>query len=109
MKHMKRIEEEVEDIWVHVEKIEPGRNNLVRITLKSVYGEQAIELEESIARKLWPGDMLVAHYTHHYSPFIILSNQDSSEDDIYTIRSVLESLRIPSGEYIYHKSRPKNP
>ena len=106
---MKRIEDEIDNIWVHVEKIDVGKNSRAKITLNSIYGEQAVEIEDNLARKLWLGDMLIARFTKHYSPFIILSDQNPPSDDIYTISSVLESLRIPDSNYIYNRPKHKNP
>jgi hypothetical protein len=103
MNHFRGLDKAVQLAWVEVKKIERSNDNKRKVTISTPYDQHTIELEDAVARKLWIGDCLIAGFRKYYSPFIIFSDHGSDEGDIYTISEVLDSLRIPEGNYIYQR------
>jgi hypothetical protein len=102
------LDNNVEKIWVSVKRIEKGNKQKTNIVLSCKYGEYPIELKDSVARKLWVGDMLEAGFRVSPSSLTDFITQKPKPSDYVTSSFELEYLRHPELEYIYQNKKKRD-
>ncbi len=95
------LENKTQTLWASVERIEKGDGKKRKIVLSCVYGEYSVELKDSVARKLWVGDLLEAGLKMVPSSLTDFIGQKPEPYDVVTASLDLIYLRISEGEYIY--------
>jgi len=102
------LENKTEKLWASVERIEKGTGLKKRIVLSCIYGEYSVELRDSVARKLWVGDMLEAGFQIVPSSLTDFIGQKPGPGDVFTASFELEYLRVPESNYIYHRKKKRD-
>ena len=102
------LDNNVKEIWASVKRIEEGKKQKTNIVLSCIYGEYPIELKDSVARKLWVGDMLKAGFRTTPSNLTDFITRKPKPSDYVTSSFELEYLRKPDGEDIYQNKKKRN-
>jgi len=95
------IDDKVTKMWVSVDRIEKGDGKKRKIVLSCAYGEYDVELKDSVARKLWVGDMLEAGFKMAPSRLTDFIGQKPEPGDVFTASLELKYLRVPGEDYVY--------
>jgi hypothetical protein len=95
------LENKTENLWASVERIEKASGAKRRIVLSCTYGEYSVELKDSVAKKLWVGDMLEAGFKAVPSSLTDFIGQKPGPGDVVTASLDLLYLKIPDGDYVY--------
>jgi hypothetical protein len=95
------LDNKTEKLWASVERIEKGTGVKRKIVLSCTHGEYSVELRDSVARKLWVGDLLEAGFQAVPSSLTDFIGQKPEPGDVMTASIELKYLRVPGEDYIY--------